>query len=178
MVILIESFVKIIYALILKKRKIKIIALGLILYLASAIALGFDFGSQKLLMFTVYIIPISFLITLIYLIKDSFAENITKKEEILQLTLANESILKEQNIILDKKVIERTTEVVEQKKKLEEQKQEITDSIQYAQRIQFAILPTKENIVKAFPQSFILFKPKDIVSGDFYWFQEVDGKNI
>jgi serine phosphatase RsbU (regulator of sigma subunit) len=37
-------------------------------------------------------------------------------------------------------------------------------------------LPTKENIVKAFPQSFILFKPKDIVSGDFYWFQEVDGK--
>jgi serine phosphatase RsbU (regulator of sigma subunit) len=176
MVILIESFVKIIYALILKKRKIKIIALGLILYLASAIALGFDFGSQKLLMFTVYIIPVSFLITLIYLIKDSFTENITKKEEILQLTLANESILKEQNIILDKKVIERTTEVVEQKKKLEEQKQEITDSIQYAQRIQFAILPTKENIVKAFPQSFILFKPKDIVSGDFYWFQEVEGK--
>lgn len=57
-----------------------------------------------------------------------------------------------------------------------EQKQEITDSIQYAQRIQFAILPTKENITKAFPQSFVLFKPKDIVSGDFYWFQEVDNK--
>ena len=57
-----------------------------------------------------------------------------------------------------------------------EQKQEITDSIQYAQRIQFAILPTKENILKAFPQSFILFKPKDIVSGDFYWFQEVENK--
>ena len=57
-----------------------------------------------------------------------------------------------------------------------EQKQEITDSIQYAQRIQFAILPTKENIAKAFPQSFVLFKPKDIVSGDFYWFQEVDNK--
>jgi serine phosphatase RsbU (regulator of sigma subunit) len=57
-----------------------------------------------------------------------------------------------------------------------EQKQEITDSIQYAQRIQFAILPTKENILKAFPQSFILFKPKDIVSGDFYWFQDIDGK--
>jgi serine phosphatase RsbU (regulator of sigma subunit) len=64
----------------------------------------------------------------------------------------------------------------EQKSVLADQKQEITDSIQYAQRIQFAILPTKENIAKAFPQSFVLFKPKDIVSGDFYWFQEIEGK--
>jgi serine phosphatase RsbU (regulator of sigma subunit) len=68
------------------------------------------------------------------------------------------------------------TKLHKQNELIAEQKQEITDSIQYAQRIQFAILPTKENIVKAFPQSFILFKPKDIVSGDFYWFQEVDGK--
>jgi serine phosphatase RsbU (regulator of sigma subunit) len=60
--------------------------------------------------------------------------------------------------------------------KIEIQHTEIIDSIEYAERIQFAILPTKENILKAFPQSFILFKPKDIVSGDFYWFQEVDGK--
>jgi serine phosphatase RsbU (regulator of sigma subunit) len=60
--------------------------------------------------------------------------------------------------------------------KIETQHNEIIDSIEYAERIQFAILPTKENIAKAFPQSFILFKPKDIVSGDFYWFQEVDGK--
>jgi hypothetical protein len=68
------------------------------------------------------------------------------------------------------------TKLHKQNDLIADQKQEITDSIQYAQRIQFAILPTKENIVKAFQQSFILFKPKDIVSGDFYWFQEVDGK--
>jgi hypothetical protein len=68
------------------------------------------------------------------------------------------------------------TKLHKQNNLIAEQKQEITDSIQYAQRIQFAILPTKENIAKAFQQSFILFKPKDIVSGDFYWFQEVDGK--
>jgi len=68
------------------------------------------------------------------------------------------------------------TKLHKQNELIAEQKQEITDSIQYAQRIQFAILPTKENILKAFPQSFILFKPKDIVSGDFYWFQEVDNK--
>jgi serine phosphatase RsbU (regulator of sigma subunit)/antitoxin component YwqK of YwqJK toxin-antitoxin module len=60
--------------------------------------------------------------------------------------------------------------------RIEEQHHEIIDSIEYAQRIQSSILPTKENILKAFPQSFILFKPKDIVSGDFYWFQEVEGK--
>jgi serine phosphatase RsbU (regulator of sigma subunit) len=55
---------------------------------------------------------------------------------------------------------------------------EVKDSIQYAQRIQFAILPTQANIAKAFPQSFVLFKPKDIVSGDFYWFQKVEGKKF
>jgi hypothetical protein len=81
MVIWIECFVKIIYALILKKRKIKIIALGLILYLASAIALGFDLGGQSLLIFTVYIIPISFLITLIYLIKIHLPKISQKKKK-------------------------------------------------------------------------------------------------
>jgi serine phosphatase RsbU (regulator of sigma subunit) len=66
---------------------------------------------------------------------------------------------------------------VEKKGKIIEHKNlEITESIQYAQRIQFAILPTKEHIAKAFNQSFILFKPKDIVSGDFYWFQEIGNK--
>ncbi|MBE7442827.1 MAG: tetratricopeptide repeat protein [Flavobacteriales bacterium] len=47
--------------------------------------------------------------------------------------------------------------------------QEITDSINYAKRIQEAILPTEDEFKTAFPDSFILFKPKDIVSGDFYW---------
>jgi serine phosphatase RsbU (regulator of sigma subunit)/Tfp pilus assembly protein PilF len=53
---------------------------------------------------------------------------------------------------------------------------EITESIQYAKRIQNAILPAKSSIAKGFPNSFILFKPKDIVSGDFYWYQERDEK--
>jgi serine phosphatase RsbU (regulator of sigma subunit) len=68
------------------------------------------------------------------------------------------------------------TKLHKQNELIAEQKQEITASIQYAQRIQFAILPTKEHIAKAFNQSFILFKPKDIVSGDFYWFQEIENK--
>ena len=67
--------------------------------------------------------------------------------------------------MLEAKVNERTIELAQKNK-------DITSSIQYAQRIQEAILPNKELIYKALPESFILYKPKDIVSGDFYWFTE------
>ncbi len=52
----------------------------------------------------------------------------------------------------------------------------ITSSITYAKRIQEAILPTLEDIRAALPDSFIFFQPKDIVSGDFYWFNKKDDK--
>ncbi len=52
---------------------------------------------------------------------------------------------------------------------IEDKNREITDSINYAKRIQSAMLPTKEQILKAFPDSFVLFRPKAIVSGDFYF---------
>jgi len=58
------------------------------------------------------------------------------------------------------------------------QKQEITDSIQYAKRIQNAILPPKDFVSKIIPNHFILFKPRDIVSGDFYWITQKDNKVI
>jgi serine phosphatase RsbU (regulator of sigma subunit)/Tfp pilus assembly protein PilF len=53
---------------------------------------------------------------------------------------------------------------------IEEKNHEITDSINYAKRIQNAILPSIQEMQKHIPQSFVLFKPKDIVSGDFYFF--------
>ena len=53
------------------------------------------------------------------------------------------------------------------------QKQEITDSIDYAQRIQTAVLPDQEYMDAIMPEYFVLFKPRDIVSGDFYWVKEV-----
>jgi len=55
---------------------------------------------------------------------------------------------------------------------IEEKNRNITDSIYYAKRIQQAKLPRTENIFASFPQSFVLFKPKDIVSGDFYFFHQ------
>lgn len=54
----------------------------------------------------------------------------------------------------------------------------ITDSINYAKRIQSAILQNEDQLQKIFPESFYLYRPKDIVSGDFYWFTEVDNMKI
>ncbi|MEW6467336.1 MAG: tetratricopeptide repeat protein [Bacteroidota bacterium] len=61
---------------------------------------------------------------------------------------------------------------------IEERNKDITDSIYYARRIQEAILPRQDSLRGLFPDSFILFRPRDIVSGDFYWFAEKDGKKL
>jgi serine phosphatase RsbU (regulator of sigma subunit) len=52
----------------------------------------------------------------------------------------------------------------------------IVSSINYAEKIQSAILPSIDSVKEVLPNSFILFKPKDIVSGDFYWTKEIEGK--
>jgi serine phosphatase RsbU (regulator of sigma subunit) len=80
--------------------------------------------------------------------------------------------LKHINQNLEQKVIERTEEIHRQKELVEHQNKEILDSINYALRLQKAILPEKEHIESALKESFVLFKPKDIVSGDFYWISE------
>ncbi|MEI6407769.1 MAG: two-component regulator propeller domain-containing protein [Bacteroidota bacterium] len=96
---------------------------------------------------------------------------------------------REKNLILEKKrleliVHERTSEIFLQKNEIEKQRDElrinsniiehknlsITDSIRYARRIQLATLPYNDVIFNELPESFILYKPKDIVSGDFYAF--------
>ena len=56
--------------------------------------------------------------------------------------------------------------------------QKITDSIKYAKRIQDAFLPGLELIKSTFTQTFLIYKPRDIVSGDFYWFNNVEGKSV
>ena len=77
---------------------------------------------------------------------------------------------------LEEKVKERTLQVMSQKEEIEEQAaklskllHDVTDSIRYAKRLQDSILPAKEQMDKYLPEYFILFKPRDIVSGDFYW---------
>lgn len=64
--------------------------------------------------------------------------------------------------------------IEEQKMIVDEKNTEILDSITYAKRLQDAILPPIKMVKEQFSQSFILFKPKDIVAGDFYWFEQID----
>jgi len=76
-----------------------------------------------------------------------------------------------------KQVIEiKSKETEVQKQIIEEKNKDITDSIHYASRIQRALLTSHEFIGKHLKDYFILFKPKDIVSGDFYWANSVNGK--
>jgi serine phosphatase RsbU (regulator of sigma subunit) len=69
-----------------------------------------------------------------------------------------------------------TQSIVEQNRVIALKNRDITDSINYARRIQESLLPHTEQIQDALPNSFVYYKPRDIVSGDFYWFKEIDGK--
>lgn len=97
----------------------------------------------------------------------------------------SERTLRKQKERLELVVSERTAEVVQQKQQIEAQKVDlemaytgIQDSIHYSQRIQQAILPTPEDVRKIVPDSFVLFYPRDIVSGDFYWLAERDERRF
>ncbi len=101
------------------------------------------------------------------------------------IVLLNSRRLQKEKIILEGIVRERTAEIVKQKEEIEEQRdmiaeqnKNITDSIEYARRIQTAILPPGDYVKELLPQRFILFLPRDIVSGDFYWLTKLNKRII
>jgi len=75
---------------------------------------------------------------------------------------------------LQRQLDERTREVVQQKEEIEVKNRDITDSLNYAQRIQASILPPIKKLHDAFTGSFVFYQPRDIVSGDFYWYEQVN----
>jgi serine phosphatase RsbU (regulator of sigma subunit) len=93
-----------------------------------------------------------------------------QKEEI---SAQRDAIEDQRNMLADK-----NQNLEDAYREIQAQKNHITDSIVYAKRIQNAILPTFERINSLVPNNFILYKPKDIVSGDFYWVAELDGKAV
>lgn len=102
--------------------------------------------------------------------------SITLLSLIYLIIKSRERSLKVRQAELELKVSERTDELKEEKELVEKQKKEIekknssiTESINYAKRIQEAILPGDSIVKKSLPESFVFYKPKDIVSGDFYW---------
>jgi serine phosphatase RsbU (regulator of sigma subunit)/Tfp pilus assembly protein PilF len=78
----------------------------------------------------------------------------------------NNKLLSEQNAVIEK-----------QQSSLREKQNEIIDSINYAKRIQGAVLPKSPELQRALKNGFVLYLPKDIVSGDFYWMYEIDTSN-
>lgn len=95
-----------------------------------------------------------------------------------EITQINEEIIQHRDEILaiNDSIKKANDEITRQKEEIEHKSSEIHDSIVYARRIQDAILPQLEDIAATLPQSFVLYKPKDIVSGDFFWFTEVHEK--
>jgi serine phosphatase RsbU (regulator of sigma subunit) len=106
--------------------------------------------------------------------RDSLKITIDQALETYHLKQRNKRLfsdLEEANKTLEKKVIERT-------KKIEAQRREITESINYASHIQHALLPQKTELDRLFPSYFILNKPRNIVSGDYYWLAQKGQKGV
>lgn len=160
------------------------IALSLLAYILNK--LGLDqtslIISNSLSSFFGYTMLMSVSISMtIYLANDfsrinlKLAQQLAEIKQLFQKTIFQEHekkrILENQNIELEKKVKERTSELATKNKA-------ILDNLQYAQRIQSAILPESSLIYKTLKDSFILYRPKDIVSGDFYSFSQKNGKVV
>jgi tetratricopeptide (TPR) repeat protein/serine phosphatase RsbU (regulator of sigma subunit) len=96
-----------------------------------------------------------------------------QSDEIQQKNLALEQYnaeLKSTN-----QALEESNRIIQQQAEtLSEKNQEILDSIRYAERIQRAILPSAEKWQRLLPESFLFYKPRDIVAGDFYWLEETE----
>ena len=122
-----------------------------------------------------YLLYIAALVGLIYLIVKFYSRRLILEKQRLERIVSERT----REVVEQKKEIEKQRDVANrQKEKIEIQNVEIKDSIKYASRIQKAILPPGDYLSDLIPESFILNLPKDIVSGDFYWFSEKEYKII
>lgn len=112
------------------------------------------------------------------IIKDSQLKN-TRKALLLVLVAVLVFVLLLILLVHQNRLRKRTNEELESKNKvITGQTREITASIQYAQRIQIAAMPPREFLEELFPDHFLLFRPRNIVSGDFFWTTRKDGQII
>jgi serine phosphatase RsbU (regulator of sigma subunit) len=114
-----------------------------------------------------------------YWLQLNFSHSLLNDEHFVVIMATNINDLK----YAEEEISQQREELMVQGEQLEAMNTELeninqltTDSITYAQRIQYALLPRKDDYSKFLKDSFLLFKPRDIVSGDFYWYGEVDDK--
>lgn len=136
----------------------------------------------------VFLLSVAFAVNINTLRKDKYKTQI----ELVEMARKNADLIKEQNKVLEQRVTERTAKlydayekiqetlntVHEQKMLIENKSTHITDSIIYAKRIQDALLPENSQLKKHGLDIGIFYVPKDILSGDFYWFGERAGLSI
>ncbi|MEX1003530.1 MAG: 7TM diverse intracellular signaling domain-containing protein [Crocinitomicaceae bacterium] len=94
------------------------------------------------------------------------------QEAAVQSLKEKNALMDDINVKLEHQVRERTSEIEKQKEELAAINEEILSSIFYAKRIQEAILPSAEHVQRVLPESFVFYRPKDVVSGDFYFVEE------
>ena len=124
--------------------------------ISSESSFGFTIESPWYRKYWAYLIYFIVLIVIVYLI-----------------VRLNSNRLIAKNKKLEKIILERTHEIHEKNIELQTQKEEILDSINYARRIQKAVLPDDDLTINWLGNHFVIFKPKDIVSGDFYWATQI-----
>lgn len=119
-----------------------------------------EIKSNRIVIGATFIVLLASLLVLFFLYKTN-----RNRRKFTKALIEKNVIISEQNF-----EIEQQLDLLEaQKSIVETQKEEITDSINYAKRFQTAIIPNQDFLHSVFPQSFVLYKPRDIVSGDFYY---------
>ena len=117
------------------------------------------------------------LLLLILVVVITFMMNKLRKAKKLLEQQYKQIALQKRELESQSRILEKATaDLLKQKEKIQRQNQAINASIKYASRIQKAMLPKPEHFAKLFDDFFILFKPKETVSGDFYWLSEVSGE--
>jgi|GEM_PF-1498313 len=99
------------------------------------------------------------------------------QQELIDQLRLNEQLQTQVTRELEDKVQERTSEIDQARQRIEKQARGIQDSINYASYIQTSLLPTTEEINQCFSQNFIVYQPRDVVSGDFYWVAQKGSRN-
>ncbi len=104
--------------------------------------------------------------------------------EILQM-LATQAVISSERAALYHRVVQKTIELEAEKEtvrvvnqELAQKNEDIMDSIRYTERMQQSILPDRTLLAKHIPRSFVFYRPKDILSGDFYWWAESEGRFV
>jgi serine phosphatase RsbU (regulator of sigma subunit) len=119
---------------------------------------------------------------LIYMIIKLYTKKLKRENEKLEQTVKERTAeirMQKEEIEAQRDEIQIQKEVVEKAKdKIEKQQKSIMDSIHYASRIQEALLPPDEYLDEILGEHFVLFRPRDIVSGDFYWATQKEGKTV